>query len=91
VDDKDYNVSLSDGTKVEFRKDNQWSEICSKKAPIPTDLIPQGVLSYVHHQYPRAIIVRIERCALGYEVELNNHKHFQLDKKFQRTKFKDVD
>ena len=90
-DDLDYNLVLSDGTKLEFGKDNQWSEICNKKGQIPVKLIPQGVSSYVKTHFAHRAVVCIERSSKGYDVALNNHKHFQLDLNFKPTKFKDAD
>jgi hypothetical protein len=90
-DDLDYNLKLSNGTKLEFNKSNEWSEICNKKGLIPSKLIPQGVKSYVARTYPHAMITSIERSSQGYDVKLSNHKHFQLSKDFRLTKFKDAD
>lgn len=91
VDDKDFNITLSNGTKLEFGKNNQWSEIYNRKAIIPSNLIPQKIVSYVNQKYPKAAIIRIERCSQGYDIDLNNRKHFQLNTKFQPTKFKEAD
>lgn len=90
-DDLDYNLKLSNGMKLEFDKSNEWSEICNKKGAIPSNLIPQGVTNYVKQKYPHTSIVSIERGSKGYDVKLNNHKHFQLSKNFKPTKFKDAD
>jgi hypothetical protein len=91
ADDLDFNLTLSNGTKLEFGKDNQWSEIANKKANIPSKLIPSQIINYVKQKYPGTAITCIERSSLGYDISLSNNKQFQLNKQFQPAKFKDVD
>jgi hypothetical protein len=90
-DDLDYNVTFDNGAKLEFGKDNQWSEIYCKKTPFPVHLIPQQIVAYVQRQYPRTSIQRVERCSQGYDIDLNNNKHFQLSRDFKPTYFKETD
>lgn len=91
TDDKDYNVTLSNGTKVEFGKGDQWSELYDKHGRIPHHLIPSEIISYVGQHSPKASIVRIERCSQGYDIDLSNRKHIQLNKQFKPARFKESD
>jgi hypothetical protein len=63
----------------------------TRKAPFLQILFHKGVTNYVKQKYPHTSIVSIERGSKGYDVKLNNHKHFQLNKNFKPTKFKDAD
>jgi hypothetical protein len=90
-DDLDYNLSLSNGTKLEFDKTNKWSEIINGKGLIPSSLIPAGVKNYVRLHYPHKAIISIERSSQGYDIDLSSHKHFQLNKSFKPAKFTDAD
>ena len=90
-DDKDYNVTLSSQMTLEFGKDNQWSEICTKKEAIPSNLLPKEIVAYVQKTYPKTTITSIERSSQGYEIGLSSKKTFQLSKDFKPTKFKEAD
>ncbi len=91
LDDKDYSVILSNGTTLEFGKGFRWSEIYNKKGVIPANLLPRQIVAYAKQKYPHAVIVRIERCSQGYDIDLNNRKHFQLSTEYKPTKFKEAD
>jgi hypothetical protein len=86
-DDKDYNLTLSDGTRLEFNQQSEWTEI-KTKSTIPAGIIPQGLLKYVNETYPGKTVKNIERCKAGYDIKLNGNKRFQLDSQFKPSKFK---
>lgn len=86
-DDKDYNLRLSDGTKLEFGSDGALMEVQTKKT-IPAGVLPQGIVDYVKKVYPGASVRSMEHSKDGYDVELTGKKHFQLDNNFHPTKFK---
>lgn len=69
---KDYELVLTNGTKIEFAGNGEWKEIDGKRNIIPTGFIPQNILSYVKKSFPNTEIVKIERERLGYSVELTN-------------------
>ncbi len=69
---KDYELVLTNGTKIEFAGNGEWKEVDGKRNAIPTGFIPQNILSYVKKSFPNTEIVKIERERLGYSVELTN-------------------
>lgn len=90
-DDKDFNVTLSEGTIIEFGGDNQWTEINSKRSDIPKEVLPLQVLEYVNATYSGIPIKKIERNKQGYNIQLKNKTKFQLDLQFKLTKFEEED
>lgn len=90
-DDKDFNVTLSEGTIIEFGGDNQWTEINSKRSDIPKEVLPLQVLEYVNATYSGIPIKKIERNKQGYNIQLKNKTKFQLDLQFKPTKFEEED
>ncbi len=72
-DDQDYDVTLSDGTNVEFFKDGNWEKVeCFGKA-IPESVVPAKILDYVKANYPKLYIEELSIERNGYDVELNNN------------------
>lgn len=70
---KEYDVILSDGTKVEFNSDGEWDKI---EAPydqvIPAKLVPTPIQEYISKHFEGHSIIKIDRDRNGYEVELQN-------------------
>lgn len=66
-----YQVSLSDGTFIEFRKNGEWKEIENRTTGVPTSVVPTKIAEYVTTNYPDNFIVDIERDH-QIDVELNS-------------------
>ena len=81
---KNYDVVLKNGTKLEFDKKGNLTEIDCKQGTVPTQLIPQAIKNYLKANYARQSVKKIEMDKNEYEVELTNgldltfNKHFQL-------------
>ncbi len=81
---KNYDVVLKNGTKLEFDKKGNLTEIDCKQGTVPTQLIPQAIKNYLKANYARQSVKKIEMNKNEYEVELTNgldltfNKHFQL-------------
>ena len=79
-----YDVVLQNGTKLEFDKKGNLTEIDCKQATVPAKLIPQAIRNYLKENYPAQAVKKIEMNKNEYEVELANgldltfNKHFQL-------------
>ena len=72
VNDNDYTVWLSDGSKVEFNSKGKWKSVENKKTNVPDSVVPASIKEYVSTNYSSLAIVKIEKNAFGYEVELSN-------------------
>lgn len=84
VINKTYDVVLQNGTKLEFDKKGNLTEIDCKQATAPDQLIPQAIKNYLMANYAGQSVKKIEMNKNEYEVELANgldltfNKHFQL-------------
>ena len=81
---RSYDVVLQNGTKLEFDKKGNLTEIDCKQATVPAKLIPQAIRNYLKENYPAQAVKKIEMDKNEYEVELANgldltfNKHFQV-------------
>lgn len=81
---KSYDVVLENGTKIEFDKKGNITEIDCKKAVVPARFIPQPIKNYLKANYPGQAVKKIEINKNEYEIELANgldltfNKHFKL-------------
>ena len=81
---RSYDVVLQNGTKLEFDKKGNLTEIDCKLGIVPALLIPQAIKNYVKDNYAGQSVKKIEMNKNEYEVELANgldltfNKHFQL-------------
>ncbi len=81
---RSYDVVLRNGTKLEFDKKGNLTEIDCKQGIVPSQLIPQPIKNYLKENYPAQAVKKIEMNKKEYEVELTNridltfNKHFQL-------------
>ena len=81
---RSYDVVLQNGTKLEFDKKGNLTEIDCKQATVPAKLIPQAIRNYLMENYPAQAVKKLEMNKNEYEVELANgldltfNKHFQL-------------
>lgn len=84
VVNRSYDVVLQNGTKLEFNKKGELTEIDSKQGVVPVKLIPLSIKNYLQNNYPRQSVKKLEIKKNEYEVELSNgmdltfNKHFQL-------------
>lgn len=81
---RSYDVVLRNGTKLEFDKKGNLTEIDCKQGIVPSQLIPQPIKTYLMENYRGETVRKIEWNKKEYEVELTNgidltfNKHFQL-------------
>ena len=81
---KSYDVVLRNGTKLEFDKKGNLTEIDCKRGIVPVRLIPRPIRIYLRNNYPHQPVKKLEIKKKEYEVELANgldltfNKHFQL-------------
>ena len=75
----EYDVTLNDGTEVDFDRANQWESVdCHVKA-VPAALVPGAISSYVKSNNQGLPITKISRKPYGYEIELNNGLELRFD------------
>lgn len=77
---KDYDVILTDGTEVEFRKNGEWKEVSRRNIAVPTAIIITPIAEYVKANFSENYIVSIEYDNKKYEVKLNNGMELDFDR-----------
>lgn len=87
--DKDeYDVVLSDGTKIEFDRAGEWQDVDAPMGvTIPTGFYPAAIDTYLTDNLITAGINEISKEKGGYEIELTTgtELHFSADGSFIRT------
>ncbi|MDE6291117.1 MAG: PepSY-like domain-containing protein [Muribaculaceae bacterium] len=70
-DKDDYDVVLSDGTKIEFNKKGEWIDVEAAPAKtLPTGFYPANIDSYLAENFEGIGISEITKVNRGYEVEI---------------------
>lgn len=77
-----YEIVLTDGTKLEFRRNGEWKEINRHRNSIPDGIIPQAAADKVNELYPGSFITKAEYDDGELELELDNGFELKFDKNF---------
>ena len=80
---RSYDVVLQNGTKLEFDKKGNLTEIDCKQGIVPMLLIPQAIKNYLEVNYAGQSVKKIEIKKNEYEVELVNGLDLTFNKLFQ--------
>lgn len=81
--DTSYDIIFTNGDKVEFDRNGNWTELKCKYSQVPVRLIPAAINSYVKKNYSSAKVLEIERDRNEYDVKLSNGIEITFNKKFQ--------
>ncbi len=85
---EDYEVVLSNGTKIDFDKKGNWEAIDGGRNAVPNQLLLRSIRQFISSNYAGAKITKIDKERYNYEVELSNG----IDLKFDRSgKFLRID
>ena len=86
-DEDDIDVVLNDYTKIEFRLNNEWKKVdCEHSTTftaVPATIVPEQITAYVTTNFPGAIIRKLEKKYMGWEIELNNGLELKFNKNFK--------
>ena len=94
----DYDVTLSDYTKIEFDGNLlggklEWDEVDCKHSTVykavPSTLIPVEISTHVAKYHSDYTIVKISKDRRGWEIELSNGIEIEFDKRFNVIDFDD--
>ena len=81
--DTSYDIIFTNGDKVEFDRNGNWTELKCKYSQVPARLISAAISSYVKKNYPSTKVLEIERDRNEYDVKLSNGIELTFNKKFQ--------
>lgn len=71
--DKEYEVLLTKGDKVEFTSKGEWKKVKAHRGSfVPESIVPAPIKQVIAEQYPDAKVREIEKDRLEYEVKLDN-------------------
>lgn len=87
--DSEYTVVLRDGSKVEFDRYGDWTEVDCKYGCVPENVIPEKIREHIYEHFPDNFAVRIDKGWRKYEVLLDNRLELQFDKNGRFTRFDD--
>ncbi len=76
----DYDVKLTNGTKIEFSNKGRWTSVDCKNKNVPESLVPKAIRNSSAKKYPDEKIVRISRSSLYYTIGLSNGKELKYDR-----------
>lgn len=68
----DYDVKLTNGTKIEFANSGRWTSVDCRKKSVPETIVPRKIRRHVEKNYPGETIVRIAKKRGGHIVGLSN-------------------
>lgn len=77
-----YEIVLTDGTKLEFRRNGELKEINRHRNSIPDGIIPQAAADKVNELYPDSFITKAEYDDGELELKLDNGFELKFDKNF---------
>lgn len=76
---KGYDVTFTNGEKIEFDKTGEWTEVQCRQSEVPPQIVPEGIKTYVKTNYPDARILQIERDKKEFEIKLSNRWEIKFD------------
>lgn len=76
----DYDVKLTNGTRIDFSNKGRWTHVDCMKKSVPESLIPKAIRNSVSKKYSGEKIVRISRSSLYYTVGLSGGKELKYDR-----------
>lgn len=79
---REYDVTLADGTHIEFTSDGRCMEVESRTA-LPRGIVPSSIETYVAKHYPTHSILRLEHNRREWEVSLSNGLEITFDRRFR--------
>lgn len=79
---REYEVTLDNGTYIEFSADGQWREVTSRDA-LPSGIVPRSIETFVSKRYPSQVIYHIERGRRDWEVGLSNGVELTFDRVYR--------
>ena len=78
-----YDVVFADGSKVEFDRKGNWTEVDCIGRPLPEGIVPDAIGKVVNAHYPEAKVTKIERDGHEMDVTLDNRAELTFDKHFK--------
>ena len=78
-----YDVIFADGSKVEFDRKGNWTEIDCLTHSLPAGIVPEAINKVITTHYPDTKVIKIERDHREIDVKLNNRVELTFNKNLQ--------
>ena len=78
-----YDVIFADGSKVEFDRKGNWTEIDCLTHSLPAGIVPEAINKIINTHYPETKVVKIERDHREIDVKLSNRVELTFNKNLQ--------
>lgn len=75
----DYDVKLTNGTKIDFSNKGRWVSVDCKKKSVPESLVPKAIRTNVDKKFGGEKITRISRSSLYYTIGLADGRELKYD------------
>lgn len=75
----DYDVKLTNGTKIEFNNSGKWTAVDCGKREVPAALVPNAVSRYMKRHYADSKIVSIKKSGSGTELRTADELILKFD------------
>ncbi len=85
---KSYNVTFTNGYKIAFDRNGDWTKVDCKRSAVPSGLIPKTISEYVKRHHRNAKVNVIEKDRGKYNISLSNGLDVWFDKNFAVIKIK---
>lgn len=79
---KSYDVTFTNGNKLEFDEKGEWTEVDCKYTSVPAAIVPKAIADYVAQNYKDVRILKIDRDSRDYEVKLSNRLELKFNLQF---------
>lgn len=81
----EYEVLLSDGSKVEFNEKGEWTSVECKYSEMPVGIIPTVIAEDIAKRHPDLKPYKIEKEVGGYEIDIPGYDlYYNYDGMFIR-------
>ena len=74
-----FDVTLNDGTQIDFNINGDWTEVDGKYKAIPTSFLPANVVQRAKATQSNAILLQVDREISGYKFKFNNKMEVYTD------------
>ena len=78
-----YDVIFADGSKVEFDRKGNWTEIDCLTHSLPAGIVPEAINKIINTHHPETKVIKIERDHREIDVKLNNRVELTFNKNLQ--------
>lgn len=74
-----FDVTLQDGTEIDFIINGEWKEVDGKYKPIPTNFLSENLTARVKAAQPNAAIIEVSKKINGYKFKFSNRMEVYTD------------